>query len=534
MLPVYLDSPSELSRTAQIVTGVRDLILQGVLRPGETVPSTRELARQLGVARGTVVTAYDQLTAESYLIARPGAPTRVHPQAAAFGVRGAQRPAARQSLGGAPSVRNVDVPFANHGISDKKASTRSAPSAGVEAPRALGGSLVPGQASASVSGADFGLPPGRQRVQVDLRPQHRRQFTLDDPMWRAAWRRAATQPADSSQLGARLPDSYAGLGELRAAISEHLRLTRSMMVNPDQIMVTAGAREGLDLVLTALRRGVQDLPALSLEPMAVEFPGYRGLQKLLTRRDVELVQSPADRLGIQPEFISDDTKSILVTPNHLYPWGGSMPAPRRLELLQRAHSLGAVVIEDDYDSEFRHLDAPIPSLWELAPQQVIHLGTFHQVLTPEAHIGYLIAPAHLERQLQSARADVGGGASPITQRAVADYLQSGGLRRHLARRRRQLLGRRRVVQDALGGLGVETISGSSAVLSFASQERAQAFSDACANVGIAATLVTDYWQAPQGTQSVAGCLISYADVSEEQLRSALDFMVDWIASAAPA
>lgn len=513
MLPVYLDPERSLGRTAQIVLGVRDLILQGVLRPGEAVPSTRELANQLGVARGTVVSAYDQLTAESYLIARPGAPTRVHPQAGAIqtSVSGYGPVAKLGNHLGAPGPR------------------RDSQGRGVLGPGSKGSRVRPDARGTAQPDAAAGLR--RDRVRIDLRPQHRRQFTLDDPMWRAAWRRAATQVGNAVATPGNVTDSYAGNGGLRAAISEHLRLTRSMLVDPNRILVTAGAREGLDLVLTALRRGAENPTEGSIEPMAVEYPGYRGLQKLLARRNIDVALTPADRLGMQPEHLENDVKSILVTPNHLYPWGGSMPAPRRLELLQRAHTLGAVVIEDDYDSEFRHLDAPIPSLWELAPQQVIHLGTFHQVLTPEAHIGYLIAPAHLEDQLQSARADVGGGASPITQRAVADYLLSGGLRRHLARRRRELLRRRRQVQDALSGLSVATVSGSSAVLTFGSQEQAGQFAGDCANVGIAVSLVADYWQAPHGTQAVAGCLISYADVSAEHLRWALDFMVNWAAKA---
>lgn len=467
MLPLQLNPNSGLGRSAQIAAGLRDLVLQGILQPGESVPSSRTLAAQLGVARGTVVAAYDQLTGESYLTSSPGAPTRVHPHGG--GLR------QRVPAGSRP---------------------HPAPSAAVE--------------TANSSATGHALP-----INVDLRPQHRRNFTLDDPMWRAAWRRAATQSQPSSP---QVPREHGGNIQLRRAIAEHLRLTRSLLVNPAQIFVTAGAREGLDLVLAALGQKV--------EPLAVEQPGYRGLQKLLIRRGIVLQQVAADQYGIRPSLLQQGTRGVLVTPNHLYPRGGSMPAPRRLELLHRAQDLGALVIEDDYDSEFRHLDAPIPTLWELSPEQVIHLGTFHQVLSPEAHIGYLIVPTWLDAQLRAARADLGGGASPITQRAVADYLQSGGLRRHLARRRRELLRRRRMVTEMLTGHVVETSSGSSAVIILPTEEQAKDLVTACAQAGIALSLVSDYWQHELVQPGVSGCVLNYADSPIEQLASALGKIVE--------
>lgn len=483
MLPITLDLTGAHGRTGQIVSGLRDLIVQGVLRPGEAVPSTRQLAAQLGVSRGTVVTAYDQLTAESYLIARPGAPTRVHPQAGAI-------PAG---------------PASTHARSQTSGSALPRPSS--EWKGHLAGTRV---ASKNV---------GVRTIDIDLRPQHSRQLTLDDPVWRAAWRRAATAvPGDLAGQGAPHNAGHAthlgaGQGQLREAIAEHLRLTRSMLVDPDQIMVTAGAREGLDLVLAALETEV--------EPLAVESPGYPGLHRLLGRRKIVVVPTAADHLGIQPDRLEPGARSVLVTPNHLYPRGGSMPAPRRLELLRRAQGLEALVIEDDYDSDFRHLDAPLPSLWELAPQLVIHLGTFHQVLTPEAHIGYLIAPNHLLGALKQARSDVGGGASPITQRAVADYLRSGGLRRHLARRRRDLLRRRALVRSHLDAFDVLTESGTAAVLMLSDSGKVQALVAACAQEGIALSLIEDYWLPQTGGQSTAGCLINYAHAPLPDLVHAL-------------
>lgn len=477
MLPLQLDPNNGLGRSAQIAAGLRDLVLQGILKPGESVPSSRVLATQLGVARGTVVAAYDQLTGESYLTSSPGAPTRVHPHAAGL-------------LRGVPTDRFRPLAQARSGSSGPDLETDN---------------------------DRLGSESLETHIAIDLRPQHHRHFSLDDPMWRAAWRRAATksQPVQS-RLEA--PRDHGGNSELRRAIAEHLRLTRSLIVDPAQIFVTAGAREGLDLVLAALGERA--------EPMAVEQPGYRGLQKLLTRRGVALLQVTADQYGIRPALLQDGTSSVLVTPNHLYPRGGSMPAPRRLELLQQALELDAVVIEDDYDSEFRHLDAPIPTLWELSPEQVIHLGTFHQVLSPEAHIGYLIVPTWLDQELRLARADLGGGASPITQRAVADYLLSGGLRRHLARRRRDLLRRRTLVAEMLHGLVVEMSSGSSAVISLPSEEQAKALIADCATVGIALSLVSDYWQHVRGKPAVSGCVLNYADCPMEQLVVALRKIVE--------
>lgn len=457
------------SRTSQIAAGMRDLILRGVLQPGEAVPSSRALAGQLGVARGTVVAAYDQLVGESYFVSSPGAPTRVHPRAGALAqvtLKGTQE----NQVGAMPVPLREQMPK----------------------------SLSPLNHSAD--------SPSEV---IDLRPQHRRALTMDDAVWRAAWRRAATaNPLD--QVGS---TDRSGQVQLRQAISEHLRLTRSLIVHPDQIFITGGAREGLDLVLAAL--------GPRLQPLAIEQPGYRGLQQLLIRRRTTTTQVAADQHGILPQEIAPTTKSVLVTPNHLYPLGGAMPAPRRHELLSRMTEIGGVVLEDDYDSEFRHLTTPIPTLWELAPDRVVHLGTFHQVLSPEVHIGYLIAPTWMHQDLLLARADLGGGASPITQRAVGDYLSGGGLRRHLARRRRDLLRRRALVQEALTDLQVETVSGSCAIITTPSPEQTRALQAILATQGIALSTTTEYWQHASGEEPYAGLVINYADSALTQLDFAL-------------
>lgn len=405
MLPLVIDRSAAVPLAAQIAAGVRGFVADGVLEADQALPSSRALAGQLGVARGTVVAAYDQLVSEGYLVARAGGATRIHPDAGSgFGFGTAASPPPAVS-----AQRSEQTPSTKH--------------------------------------------PERT---IDLRPNRRPAARLDDPAWREAWRKAATAPR------APQPTSAAGLPELRVAIAEHLRLMRAMVVDPESIIVTGGARDGLALVLAALGDAVA--------PVALENPGYPGLRRVLQRRGVTVAAAPVDVGGIVPAQLPSGAGAVLVTPNHLYPVGGSMPAVRRIELLRHAAEHGLLVIEDDFDSDFRHVGAPLPTLRDLSPATVVHLGTFSQVLTADAGVGYIIGPPTIRDALARAAEDLGPGTPVIAQRAVADFLRSGGLRRRITRRRRALIRRRDLLLEHLDGLPVEMISGAHAVIRLASAD----------------------------------------------------------------
>lgn len=442
MLPLVLDRESPVPLSAQISAGIRHLVAAGGLHAGQAVPSTRELATSLGVSRGTVVAAYDQLVAESYLEARPGSKTRVCHE-----VERTPRPRAqsdRGSVGAAPPVPNL---------------------AGES-------------------------PAGSER--------------LEDSTWREAWRTAAR---DSGE-----PVDPQGLLSTRRAIAEHLRLLRALAVDPDDIFLTGGAREGLLLTLLTLRQSGQAL--------AVQSPGYPGLRGVAGRSGMATVEVASDEAGILPAQIPAAAGAVLVTPNHLYPLGAAMPAPRRLELLARVRELDAWLIEDDFDSEYRHLGPVLPTLWEQAPGQVLHLGTFNRVLTADAHLGYLIAPGPLREELRAARQDLGPGTSALAQRAVGTYLTHGGLRRRIARRRRDLTRRRQLIEQYLAPWKVQLHAGGLAIIR-CSDEAARQVQQAAAERGVELRLLADYWQGP--TQ-VPGLIFAYGRLAGARLEEQLQIL----------
>jgi GntR family transcriptional regulator/MocR family aminotransferase len=469
VLPIVLDRTAPTSVSAQIAAAIREFIANGSLQAGEPVPSSRALAAGLGIARGTVVAAYDQLVAESYLVSKPGGKTTVHADAVAA------------------TPRNLTV---------------RADLVGEKIPHST-------QPTTRGGGENRTRPHRRQSetASIDLRPTTRRNRGVDDSAWREAWRSAAENqpiaPADTVQ----------GFVSLLRAIAEHLRLMRSMLVDPDDIFITSGARDGLFQLLNSIDAGHS-------VRVGVEHPGYPGLRKVIEYAPAHAVQVPVDRHGILAQNLPD-LDAVLVTPNHLYPSGGAMPAPRRLELLTRAAARGAIVIEDDLDSEYRHIGPVLPSLWELAPDTVAHLGTFSQVLTPDARIGYLIVPSALHEPLRQMRSELGISPSPIAQRAVAAYLESGGLRRQITKRRRDLVRRRNLAARALEPYGAQMYAGATALVELDSEVAARRVLERCLAHGVEVGDLAEYWRTP-----VHGIVLGYGDVPLEELERGLRVLAD--------
>jgi GntR family transcriptional regulator/MocR family aminotransferase len=263
-------------------------------------------------------------------------------------------------------------------------------------------------------------------VVVDLEPGQPDVTRLVEAAWTRAWRSAARVVS-----GVGPPEQ--GLLELREQISAHLAAARGIAIDPSAIFVTAGTSDALALLTHALRLGGQTV--------AVEDPGYPTARRLLQRLGCTLVPVPVDDEGLVVSMLNSGPRApraVLVTPSHQYPLGGRLPIARRLALLEWAASAGSVIIEDDYDSEFRFDVAPIPALASLDRYgSVAHVGTFSKVLTPWLRAGYLAAPAQYLQALRDVRADLGSPVSGIDQQALAEYLDDGALRRHIARSRRR-------------------------------------------------------------------------------------------------
>lgn len=412
-LTVVLERSGALPLPVQLADGIRSQVASRALAPGDALPSTRLLASRLGVSRGTVVSAYDQLIGEGYLRAEQGRPTTVHP--------GLERihPSTPASLpGSAPSP------------------SPGSPSSFGPAPRTsgFGEGPIPHPAPVADDAVD-GLPVREEHL-LDLRPGQPDTSRVEGPAWRAAWRHAAGQP-----LPVR-PDP-AGQGVLRRASAEHLRLMRALPASPDRLVITAGAREGLSLLLGTLsaRSGRARLR------VGVETPGYPTLRAAVEALGHERVACPVDDDGLRVDLLpaGDDAPDVLiVTPSHQYPLGGSLSLQRRLELLEWAQRHDVLIVEDDFDSELRYVGAPLPTLSALDPTgaSVALLGTFSALLSPALATGYLVLPDPWLDPVLERRRQLGVPVSALTQAAIAHLLDSGYLRRH-TRRMRSVYARRR-------------------------------------------------------------------------------------------
>ncbi|RGE23784.1 PLP-dependent aminotransferase family protein [Leucobacter sp. wl10] len=402
--PVHLDRAMGAPLPVQLAAALREVIDSGALRPGEEVPATRRLAGRLGVARGVAVSAYEQLIAEGYLRAERGRGTVVNPDLAPGSA----------AEGGAPA-----------GEGGSRAGA---------APRAAAGGDPPDPA---------GLGAADPASRPPLAPGAPITDAAERPAWRAAWRSAAAR-AD------RRPPAP-GDPRLRAELAEHLRLVRGTARPARDVLVTAGTREGLGLLLTALgtTRG-NDLV------VGVEDPGYPSLRGVAARHGARIVSLPVDADGLRTDRLPSGVLDlVIVTPSHQYPVGGSLPLPRRRELLDWARRTGVVVVEDDYDSELRHVGSPLPALAALddpVSGSVVTLGTFSSTVTPALAAGFLLAPEQLRALLEPVRRDLGSPVSAVVQLALAEYLASGELRRTIARVRRRHAARRDLISERFAGV----------------------------------------------------------------------------------
>ena len=380
-LPVARSSGIPLHR--QIYEGLRRAILDGRLRPGQRVPSTRALAVDLGVSRLPVLTAYDQLLHERYLEGRVGSGTFVS--------------------GAIPDdlLRPPESPAAAPG----PCSTRRPPPLARE---------------------EGGLGPFRMSVPALDRFPH------------AEWARLVARHAHALTHAQMAYGDPAGLAPLRVAIAEHLRAARAVRCEAEQVLIVSGSQAALRLATAVLlARG---------DRVAVEDPGYPGARAALGAGGAELVPVPVDEEGMSLASLrrrGGRVRAAYVTPSHQYPLGTSMTAARRLALLDWAARAGAWVLEDDYDSEYRYVSRPLGSLQGMdAHDRVIYIGTFSKVLFPAVRVGYLVVPPSLRQRFVDAREALDLFSPTLYQLALAEFLREGHFARHLRRMRGTYLGRR--------------------------------------------------------------------------------------------
>ncbi|MCA2223218.1 MocR-like pyridoxine biosynthesis transcription factor PdxR [Nonomuraea aurantiaca] len=280
-------------------------------------------------------------------------------------------------------------------------------------------------------------PPPRPPAErtIDLTPGTPWVRHYDHAAWKRAWRRAADLPPGDH------PDPY-GLPYLRELLADHLRRARAVTVGPENVLVTRGTGNGLDLcALALLREGGR---------AGVEDPGYHVARTVFGARGAKVVPCPVDEEGVIVESLPDDLRVLYTTPAHQYPLGGRLPIPRRERLLAWARSTGAIIVEDDYDAEFRYDVAPLPALYGLDPSRVVLLGTLSKTLSPDIGVGWLVGSPELLDRIAAIRVSMSDRTSGPVQQAVATLLERGDLDRHLRRMRLEYARRRGAIVEILG------------------------------------------------------------------------------------
>lgn len=367
----------------QLYRQLRDAILEGRIRSGDNLPPTRELADRLNVSRNTVTAAYERLTSEGFLSARVGSGTFV-----------------RSPIAPAEQRRNA---LSGTGLRPLPVWDRV--TVGPERP-------------ARKPAFDFraGIPDARL-------------FPF------AAWRRLVTRELHSAENRKALYQEPSGLLRLRQAIARHVGVARSIQATAEDILITNGTQQALDLIGRVL-----------WEPgavVAMEDPGYPMARLLFQSQGARVHPVPLDAEGLEVDALPENAAVVYTTPSHQFPLGMPMSLARRMALLSWAERRRAAIIEDDYDSEFRFDDRPLEPLQSLdRGGRVIYVGSFSKTLLPELRVGYLIAPPSIRPALRAAKALTDWHSPLTTQAALARFMEEGLLARHVRRARKEYQSRR--------------------------------------------------------------------------------------------
>jgi len=388
----------------QLYLQLRSAILSRRLRPGTKLPSTRELAAQLGVSRSAAVAAYEQLLAEGYTSGRHGSGTYISP--------------------------DLPEPIEANVARRRKHAAAIASSA---APLQTFGDFV------DVTAQDDQRPFNLGRTLVDTRTAE-------------LWRRLSARTfrvLDPSHFGYSDPR---GTIELRKTICDYLQAARAVRCDPEQIVVTAGTQQALDIIIRVL--------AGSDKEVWVEDPCYPLTQQALRAAGATIRAIPVDGQGIDVGAgirSAPNARAVFVTPSHQFPTGVVLSMARRLELLAWAREKRAWIVEDDYASEFRYGGRPLASLQGLDDgERVIYIGTLNKALFPGLRLGYAVVPHALLRPFVAARYLMDRQPSTLSQAVVAAFLEDGHFAAHIRRMRLLYRDQRDVLVAALKSrLGAE-------------------------------------------------------------------------------
>ncbi|RSM76588.1 GntR family transcriptional regulator [Amycolatopsis sp. WAC 01375] len=360
-IDVHLDWRPESGRTG-LAAAIRAAIREGRWQAGAAVPSTRALAQDLGVARGTVTRVYADLAAEGYLRTAQGAPTRV------------------ATAGALPASPPRPVPRD-------------------PAPR-------------------WDLRPGRPNL---------------SSFPRSAWLAATRRALHRAPMSAFDYTAESGAPELRETLAAYLARSRGVVADPERILVCAGFSHAMAILARVLH-------ARGADEIAFENPSLHIYRDIAARNGPRVVGVPVDDHGITVSAL--DSPAVVVTPAHQYPLGVTLAPGRRAELTRWAEETGAVVIEDDYDGEFRFDHQQVGALQALAPERVVYVGTTSKTLAPSLRLGWMVLPRFLVEPVRAEMAASGARPALLDQLAMAELIESGAYDQHIRRCRAEYRSRR--------------------------------------------------------------------------------------------
>jgi GntR family transcriptional regulator/MocR family aminotransferase len=443
---------------ARVEQGIREAIRSGRLTRGTRLPASRQLARDLGISRGTVLQAYEQLAAEGWIRGRQGSSTVV-----------------------------------------SALPERRGPASGERAPQPL-------------------------RWRFDFRPGR------PDPSSfpRSAWLRASRTAITRAPSDAFAPGDPEGQAMLRRELAGYVNRARGVNATPEQIVVTSGFTQGLGLVARALgrqtRRAAMEEPSMPLHRAVVRAAGL----------DLHLVGVDAAGMRVEElEGVSGLGLAVL-TPDRQHPSGAALSPQRRARLLAWARGAGAVIVEDDYDGEFRYDRHPLTALQSLDPESVVYAGTLSKTLAPGLRLGWLVVPERLLKALRAEKALADWHSPALEQLTFAELLRSGAYDRHVRRmrlvyrrRRDRLLGALRAVRPDLDVLGAEAGLNVLLPMADAKAEAALLAVAGSAGIGLEGLATGGYCESP----GRAGVIVGYGAARAESFERAVDalaaVLVEW-------
>jgi GntR family transcriptional regulator / MocR family aminotransferase len=402
-LAIVLDSQAAIPLYGQLYEELRQAILDGRLSPKQRLPSTRSLAKSLGISRITVTQSYEQLIDEGYL----------------------------QAIAGSGTFVSVQLP-------DELLHSHSHPS-------------MPKATQPSIGLSHYGTELTRMEIPTTSGPDVSISFRYGRPAFDefplSIWRKLLSRHCRSSPDWLDYATDRLGHRSLRQAIAAYLSRARAVRCKSEQILIVNGTQQALDLIARLL-----------VDPddtLALEEPSYLTVrQQIFRARGAKLLPIPVDESGLVVEQLAkyppDKIKLVYVTPSHQFPTGAVLSLSRRLELLSWAQQARATIVEDDYDSEYRYQGQPIPALQGLGnSDSVLYIGSFSKVLFPSLRIGYLVLPPQLVPVFARAKWLADRQLPLLEQYALADFIAAGHLERHIRRMRLYYDERRQVLVQAL-------------------------------------------------------------------------------------